>query len=321
MGYLRRSLFIFIVCFGAAGCVCGGKVLAAKQATQIYERVTNQFAAAMFFKPADATNVGLASQFAPLIIQEVPDKQGSAAALRDAFGPSASVRDIPDSLFVIRHSSLSSPPGASNSVSGADLSQPAVFSAADSVQLNGHAHARLSYQWCYLPSHPAGAPPALPRQGIRITLDSRGQPAVWEVLADTSGLRLIFVSQSLEAGAVAELGKPMAGRRFAVERSLDQATGVVVPCVIDDGPMAMGPIVYLSEGTRDVSTLICRCMPAQVKQLIATRTFDLIPLEGALLNVFLATAGTASNAPPLLWPTDSSVENGLDHCLRLPAGF
>jgi hypothetical protein len=287
----------------------------------VYARAANQFAAAMFFKPAAATNAGLASQLAPLIIQEVPDKQGSAASLRGVFGNSPSVSDIPASSFVIRHSSLHSPPGAMNTVPGVDVPQSTVFFAADSVQFNGHAHARLSYQWCYSPSHPPGAPPALPRQGIRITLDSRGRPGVWEVLADTSGLRLIFVSQRLEAAAMAEFGKPLPGRRFAIERDLDQAPDVVVPRVIDDGPVAMGPIVYLSEGTRNVSTLICRCMPAQVKQLIATRTFDLTPLEGAVLDAFLATAGTASNAPPVLWPADSHGENGLDHCLRLPAGF
>ena len=104
---------------------------------------------------------------------------------------------------------------------------------------------------------------ALPRQGIRITLDARSQPAAWEVLTDTSGLRLIFVSQSLEAAAAAEFGKPLQGRRYAIERDLGQAPGVVVPRVVDDGPVAMGPIVYLCEGTRNVSTVICRCMPAQ----------------------------------------------------------
>ena len=83
----------------------------------------------------------------------------------------------------------------------------------------------------------------------------------------------------------------------------------------------MGPIIYLSEGTRNVSTLICRCMPAQVKQLIATQTFDLAPLEGVVLDGFLAAAAAVSNAPPVLWPTAQRIENRLDHCLRMPSVF
>ena len=83
----------------------------------------------------------------------------------------------------------------------------------------------------------------------------------------------------------------------------------------------MGPIVYLSEGTRDVSTLICRCMAAQVKKLVATLTFDLTPLNADALSALLQITGAASNAPPVLWPEDGQSENRLDHFLRLPAGF
>ena len=58
-----------------------------------------------------------------------------------------------------------------------------------------------------------------------------------------------------------------------------QAPDVVVARVIDDGPVAAGPIVYLSAGTRAVSTLICRCMPAQARKLLATSTYDLLPFQ------------------------------------------
>ena len=117
-------------------------------------------------------------------------------------------------------------------------------------------------------------------QGIRITLNSAGQPVIWEVLADSSGAELFFVSQNLEAAAMAEFGKPLPGRRYAIERSVEAAPDVVVARVIDDGPVAMGPIVYLSAGTRAVSTLICRCMPAQARKLLATSTYDLAAIPG-----------------------------------------
>jgi len=49
--------------------------------------------------------------------------------------------------------------------------------------------------------------------------------------------------------------------------------------VIDDGPVAMGPIVYLIAGTHSVSTLICRCMPAQAGKILSTSSYELLPLR------------------------------------------
>jgi hypothetical protein len=286
-------------CLCVVSGACAGQPLPAKLAAEVYARATNQFGAAIFFKPTQATNTDLPWQLVPLIIQEAASGQTSAPSFRDQFGTL----------------------GLSNGVPAIDSSRPAVCWATDSVQLNGGPHARLSYQWCYPPSPATNQRPTSPRQGIRMTFDSRGQPAIWEILADTSGLRLIFVSQSLEAAAAAEFGKPLPGRRHSIERSLEQAPSVVVARAIDDGPQAMGPIVYLSEGTRNVSTLICRCMPAQVKQLIATRTFELTALDAAALSAFLATAKTDSNTPPAFWPVDERAEDRLDKCLRLPEKF
>jgi hypothetical protein len=48
-----------------------------------------------------------------------------------------------------------------------------------------------------------------------MTLRSDGHPLVWEPLADSSGLRLLYVSESLEAAARTTLGEPLPGRAFA----------------------------------------------------------------------------------------------------------
>jgi hypothetical protein len=311
---VRRRGILLVGGLAAAHLASGGESARVDQAAQVYARATNQFAAAVFLKPAQTTNADLAFQLAPLIIQQVQDKHVSPDALRDGSSTPGLTDDLPLSSFVIRHSSLPTVPRTA-------LPRPAIWYAADSVQFEGRAHARWSYQWSYSQASAHGGLTALPRQGIRITLDTQGQPAVWEILADTSGLRLIFVSQSLEAAAAAAFGRPLPGRRYAIERGLEQAQDVIVPRVIDDGPVAMGPIVYLSEGTRNVSTLICRCMPAQVRQLIATWTFDLASLDSAAVGAFLPAAGVTSNAPPVFWPADERVENRLDHCLRLPASF
>jgi hypothetical protein len=301
MGYMlfvrRRSIsLISFLC--AVASACGGQALPANRAAEIYARATNQFGTAIFFKPAQTTNADLAFQLAPLIIQEVAPPPASAALLLDQFGTL----------------------GTSNGLPAIDLSRPAVCWAADTVQLNGQTHARFFYQWWYSLRERRGRPTDLPRQGFRITLDSRGQPAVWEILADTSGWRLIFVSQSLEAAAVGQFGKPLPGRRYAIEGDLAHATGVMVPRVIEDGPVVMGPIVYLSAGTRNVSTLICRCMPAQVKQFATTRLFDLTQPAGDT-NAIAAAAGTSASTPSAFWPGDDRAENRLDKCLRLPKRF
>jgi hypothetical protein len=275
---------------------------------EIYQRATRQFAEANLLKPSEPKTNHMAFTLAPLILQEVNPAQGSPAQA-DRFG------------------TLS----LSNGVLLLDTSRPAIYWQADSVQLRGRACARFSYLWCYSLNRslstngqstntllPEGAASALALQGIRITLNSAGQPIIWEVLAGPSEAKLIFVSQSLEAAAATEYGTPLPGRRYAIEARADRSLDSVVPRVIDDGPVPMGPIVYLSAGTREVSTLICRCMSAQAKKLLTTRTYDLLRFQGVSTNSLIAQAKALSRQPTAFWPADHLTEPPLDRCLRLP---
>lgn len=162
---------------------------------------------------------------------------------------------------------------------------PTVYFEEGKVQLNNRLHAQVTYLWNSPTS--ASAADAKPTfQGIRITLNASGSPVIWEVLANNSGGELVFVAQSLEAAALKTFGQPLAGRRFAIESSLETAPNAIVARVIEDGPVPMGPIVHLNAGSRNVSTLICRCMPTQAKNLLATETYELRP--SAELNVLPA---------------------------------
>jgi hypothetical protein len=312
--------------------------------------VTNEFAEACFFKPAEAKTNELAFTLAPLILQEV---NGAAEPL-----------SRPD-----RFGTLS----LSNGLLALDRSRPAIYWHADTVRLKGNEHVRFAYAWCYssgatgsqsgpgvdnlplnlvgtrstasvtlpekngtrwnasLPSSAAHSAPGvrntlssgegeadLALQGIRITLNSAGQPMVWEVLADSSGADLIFVAQSLEAAALAEFGKALPARCYAIERSVEEAPNVVVARVIDDGPVAMGPFVYLSADTRVVSALICRCMPAQARKLLATGIYDLVPFQSGSTTSLIAQARALSNERTAFWPGGSTGEERLEKCLRLP---
>src|ERR1039458_5092678 len=160
---------------------CGGGHLPAEQMrAEIYQRATNEFAEADFYKPAESKTNDLASSLTPLILQEV--KGGKEPLSRaDRFG------------------ALS----LSNGVLVLDRSHSAIYWQADNVQLHGRTHLRVSYLWCYAlaPADQYAGPPGLPLQGIRVTLNSASQPVIWEVLADSSGAEVIYASQSLQAAA------------------------------------------------------------------------------------------------------------------------
>lgn len=284
---------------------------AAEPYAGVYQRATNEFARAEFFKPAETRTNDLAFTLAPLILQQVKDAT-EPLSLADRFGTW----------------------GVSNGVPVLDPSHLAIYWEVDTVQIRGQEHARFCYVWGYSPDpNEAGdrhrtnalsadqAAPGLPLQGIRITLDAAGQPIIWEVLADGSGEELFFVARNMEAAAVAEFGKPLPGRRYAIERSVAAAPGVIVARVIDNSPVAMGPTLYLSAETRKVSTLICRCMPAQARKLLATRSYDLLPFQIAATNFLSMKVNAASLGRFAFWPGDHAGGNRLESCLRLPAAF
>ncbi len=266
---------------------------------EIRRRPTNWFQEADFFKPVEQDSEALTFKLAPLLLEEV---KGHAGENREG-APFGTL------LFT-------------NGTAVVDCSAPALYVLPGTVDIGGKPHLTFTYLWFYTAapvSRRGGA--GLPAQGVRLTLNSAGAPATWEILADPSGAELVFVSESLERTALARYGKPLPGRRYAVERGTNETPGIVVARVIDDGPVPMGPIVYLAAGSHAVSTLICRCMPAQAKTLRLTRTYDLQPLrvaapELARLGEDLKRRGHAG-----FWPGEESSENRLQTALRLPADF
>lgn len=247
-----------------SGCATHPAPPSPAQIATIRARAEAQFARAFYLKPAE-TNVAPAQahQLAPLLIIETP-------------GPNAPP-DWPDANR-----------------------RPQIFFQAGRAVWNGKPHEQMSYWWSY-PKVGGRRHGALPAQGIRITLNSTGRPVIWEVLSDTSGAEVIFVSQNLEAQASREFGSPLPGRRFAVERSLTEAPEDAVARVIEDGPTTMGPIIYLRSDTHDVTTVICRCMDAQARELAGQQEYELVS----------ATKGTA-HLPKL---------REIERSIRLPNDF
>jgi hypothetical protein len=276
--------------------------------TNIYLRAAVEFGAADFLKPAESKSEDLTIKLAPLLMQEVASDES-----RPTVGPRGLATEIGRRV---------DPFGAltvSNGTVTTDTAHPTIYTELGTVSVHGKPHIQATYLWFYSAAPYAPTNSALACQGIRLTLDPGAKPVIWEVMADTSGMMAIFVSESVEAAARAEYGMPLPGRRFAIERSLEESPHVVVARVIDDGPIPMGPFVYLSAGTRCVSTVLCRCMPPQVKSLLSTRTYDLVPSKEAPLGSLITTPRAPN--PAAFWLGDGHPHQRLEDCLRLPDGF
>lgn len=172
---------------------------------------------------------------------------------------------------------------------------PEVTFREEEVWIAGTARRQVSFRW----RKPGGR-----FQQLCITLNGNGLPAVWEVRDDESRARLFFVSQSLETAAIREFQGPLPGCRFAVERDRDKTPEVVVVQVLEDAPVAMGPVVHLD--IRGIVTSVsCRCMPTQARQLEAAATYKLKP-----------PTGVAKKSKPI-----PGTKPSLAGSLRLPASF
>lgn len=188
------------------------------------------------------------------------------------------------------------------------------------VELRSRKLEQVTLFWRY----PAGAntnSPSLPAQGVRITHNAAGLPVIWEVLADTSGAELVFASQNLEAAAIREFGPPLPNRRFAVERGLTETPSVVVARVLSDSPVAMGPIVYLNTGTRDVGTLICRCMEAQARNLTGEGTYEVTVVTADEIASLIEESLPSGKFQKANWWAEATGTKRLESILRLPKDF
>lgn len=266
----QSLLALLFLAAGLSACSRSESPLPATTRTDLQNRVTNSFPRVVMFKSAaSGADQPLPAQLAPIVIQPLPESAEPSAALAELTTA---------------------------------LGMPVVSAHSNVTTLAGKSVPQFTYWWTYAQATPAG-PPGSSQQGIRITLNSAGAPVIWEVLGDSSGADVIYVAQSVEVLARAEFGSPQPERKFSVEQSLIAAPRTVVANVIDDGPALMGPIVYLEAASRNVSAVICRCMPSQFQELSGQRDY--------LLQLKPAPTGGATNFPSA----------SLETRLRLPKTF
>lgn len=233
------------------------------------------FEMACLAKPAEDDSLpDLVRRLAPLIFQEVTFPDASSRALE---------------------------PGCEN--------LPAeVYFAVGVAQFQAGPRIQVTYGWPV--TTPNRSEPKRAMQGVCITLDASGQPVLWQALRETGGAGAIFVSRNLETAALAEFGGRETGRTFALERGKRVGKAFRIAALVEDGPILMGPILYVRAKTHDLMTVGCRCSPTQARQLAGQQTYRLVPGDQRI-------AHTEENLKRI----GGSPADDLDLWLRLPASF
>ena len=268
-------------------CGCAHQTMDMSRARhEFYTQTATAFSEGVLYKPSPATLGDLISKLAPLIIEEwaAPSSDGHRGPLGT---------------------------GETNRL---EVSHLTLYGMQQSVTIQGQPHAQLTFLWQL--GFQGGRPGAPYCQGgVRITLDRAGAPAIWEALSDNAELNPIFVAQSLEKAAAAQFGPPLEGRHYSVEPPLAGHPNVVVAALLADGPLPMGPIVYLQARPSGIRTILCRCMPAQVRRIVASGFYDLRPVE-----VLLRDASPSAHSL-MGFLTQIQGAGELNDHLRLPGSF
>lgn len=272
------------------------------RASAIRERALREFARADYYKPAE-TDVSPADvRLAPLIVQEEITGRVSEQPICGV------IRQAADWHY--------------------DARSPAVYFSSGTAVIRAGAFQQTSYLWCYGRS-PAPDAFVTRWRGVRMTFNSRGEPVVWEAMAEFDPVIVMFVARSLEEKAAKQFGSALEGRKFAVERSIRDQPSVVVARILEDGPEPMGPFVYVGSDRDEITTVLCRCMPSQFSDVAKTHEYRLeelsrvagvAPRNGGLSGrLDRAVPDSICDLVPNV--PDCARPDWLDVALRLPADF
>jgi hypothetical protein len=128
--------------------------------------------------------------------------------------------------------------------------------------------------------------------------------------------------RGLETAAAAQYGAATGGRVFAVEAERPNSVPVTLVRVLRDGPMAMGPFVYVDRVGR-VRTVLCRCMSSQIREVVANDHYELRSLPHELPDTAAGAAGFPwAGIQPSAIDLDAIAQpDFVAQALRLPVGF
>lgn len=220
----------------------------------IREGTRREFGRSRFCKPRKVDSSLKGHEFAPLIVEELSESK----------------------------STIVPPMHLRNAFADRTLFKPAtVYFHKGEVKVSGQELEQILFLWAY-PRRDGGWGPELRAniRGVRVILGTDGMPVVWEAIGGVMGNRVFYVANSIENAAKQEFGEPFPGRHFSIERGAEVVPNVVVARVLDDGPVPMGPYVYVDASSeRNVTTLHCRCSPSQFDEVAETLEYELLPLD------------------------------------------
>jgi hypothetical protein len=223
--------------------------------SQPYRRAERTLGSVHYLKPTETSASGLVLNLAPLLFMEDTVARTNFSAYPDH--PGTVTSDSPKRL---------------------DMSRTTVYYSSSTLTTSNRILAQLTYEWRYPTMEKKGKPlTRLKWQGVRLTLDSQGHPVIWEVLNETQQRQVLFVARSLEEKAKAKFTNACPDRRFVIESPIETAPRAVVGGILEDGPVPMGPSVYVEQGTRDIVSVLCRCMPPQSTNVLTTSGYTLAP--------------------------------------------
>lgn len=211
---------------------------------QIYEEQYRGITSANVFKPRDNTDHPQWFDLAPLIVHETEstDLKGYLPRINDDGTVSTD-------------------------------NNPTVYVHESTATLKNQSHQTITYVWFYT------APPTtnITTRAIRMTLNPEGFPVIWEYLSPDDDVRPIYVARFIESAAEAANQAILKNRRHRVEPAITKHPTIIVPRILADGPVPMGPWVYLDQHHTPI-TLLCRCMPSQLDNVIADAYYQIRPI-------------------------------------------
>jgi hypothetical protein len=283
----------FLATWFLAACAGQAQTHRAIDVAAFRDATRRSFAHADFLKP---TNAGVSErlvELAPLIAQQRSDVADVTDGHRDRFGAVEF---------------------ASDGTHRVDRAAPTVYADQTWTRIAGTDREQLVYLWFY--PDQSGDASSLQAQGVRITIDAQNRPAIWEPLADTRSIHPLYIAGSLESAAQSRFGAPASDRVYHAEAPRSAAPDAFVARVLSDGPVPMGPWVYLERGSRNVATLLCRCSPSQTDEFVETLYYELRPLSEVI--GLEPPAGTPSAIADML---QGDIGRDPSDRLRLPADF
>ena len=164
-----------------------------------------------------------------------------------------------------------------------DVAQPTVYAYARKVLIAGDPHVQLTYAIWY-PQRPRLSGPVDAEAGridgatLRITLDSQGQPAIFETLNNCGCHHRLYPTHSLESAARQSHGEPLKDKFFALERDIDGKYDLIIPKTLKLDGAASRPIVRCRAGTHAVVDVDVTDGHAG-EPVVETRGYALLPYD------------------------------------------